>query len=449
MKQLFGKGASLILLAASCLLWLSPAQAVPSYARQTGADCASCHVGGFGPQLTPYGIKFKIGGYTETDGGDGKVPLSAMLVANWTRTAKAASEAPEHFNVNNNTALQEASLFLAGRLTDHVGTFVQSTYSGVDRRSALDQFDIRYARNVSLGEQESTVGLSINGNPTLTDPFNTLGQWRFPYTSSDFNVGFGPTPLIENLAGGVAGANLYGFLGNSVYAEFGLYDRLANKLYGKFNTEPPAALGADPAKFKGMGTYWRLAYFKDLKKENFSVGLVGMNAKLQNQNDPSGTDRYNDIGIDGSYQFLGNREHIYTLNASYMRERQNLDYSSSVGAADNNRNTLNQARIAASYHYQQTWGATVGLFQTHGTGDMTAYGGSLNGKPDSAGYMLQADWTPWGKENSWGAPFANVRLGVQYIGYQKFMGGKTYNDGAVDRNAKDNNTLSVFLWTSL
>ena len=43
------------------------AHAVPSFARQTGADCAACHVGAYGPQLTPYGIKFKLGGYTETD----------------------------------------------------------------------------------------------------------------------------------------------------------------------------------------------------------------------------------------------------------------------------------------------------------------------------------------------------------------------------------------------
>lgn len=49
-------------LAALGLFAAAPAaHAVPSFARQTGADCASCHVGAFGPQLTPYGIKFKAG----------------------------------------------------------------------------------------------------------------------------------------------------------------------------------------------------------------------------------------------------------------------------------------------------------------------------------------------------------------------------------------------------
>ena len=58
------------LLAALLLLLVvaGNAAAVPSYARQTGQECAACHIGGFGPQLTPYGIKFKLGGYTETGG---------------------------------------------------------------------------------------------------------------------------------------------------------------------------------------------------------------------------------------------------------------------------------------------------------------------------------------------------------------------------------------------
>ena len=64
----------LSLLGASSASW-----AVPSFARQTGQDCVSCHVGGFGPQLTPFGVRFKIGGYVLSDGKPDKVPLSAMV----------------------------------------------------------------------------------------------------------------------------------------------------------------------------------------------------------------------------------------------------------------------------------------------------------------------------------------------------------------------------------
>ena len=146
------------------------ANAVPSYARQTGAECAACHVGAYGPQLTPYGIRFKIGGYVDSDGATGKVPVSAMLVANTTRTAKNASEADtlENFKPNNNTAVQEGSVFLAGRLFENVGSFVQATYSGIERKWGLDQLDVRYARTLSLSGKDTTVGLSFNNNPSLT-----------------------------------------------------------------------------------------------------------------------------------------------------------------------------------------------------------------------------------------------------------------------------------------
>lgn len=437
-------------------LSMQSANALPSYARQTGSECASCHVGGFGPQLTPYGIRFKINGYTDSDGKEGKIPLSAMMVVNSTHTAKDVPDSDKinHFNNNNNTAMQEASVFLAGRLTDNIGSFVQVTYSGVDRTYALDQADIRYARSVKLGDKDMTVGVSLNTNPTLTDPFNTLGQWRFPYTSSDFNAGFGPaTPKVESLGGGVMGVNAYAFYDDSIYAELGVYNNLSKKALNAFNTE-------DQGKFKGVGTYGRLAYFKDRKRDNFSVGLFGFSADIQpDRADLGVADKYRDVGIDASYQYLGNRQHIFTANASYVREWQRLNYT--LAAADDVHNTIDQFRAAGSYHYDQTWGGTVGVFDLRGktntnlnstidegTGLVT--NGSISGRPNTSGYILQADWTPWGKEGSWGGGWANVRVGVQYTGYTRFMGGSTYLDSeGNERRARDNNTTMLFLWTSI
>jgi hypothetical protein len=63
---------------------------------------------------------------------------------------------------------------------------------------------------------------------------------------------------------------------------------------------------------------------------------------------------------------------------------------------------------------------------------------TTSGSPDSAGYILQADWTPFCKEASWGEPWANVRLGLQYTMYNKF-------DGTSDQ-AGDNDTTYLFAW---
>lgn len=444
----FGLGSSLRLVALLGLMALADtALALPSYARQTGAECAACHVGGFGPQLTPYGIRFKIGGYSESDGNGSKVPLSAMLVGNYTRTAGnvAESDKVQRFNTNNNTALQEASVFLAGRLMENAGSFIQATYSGVDRKWVLDQVDLRYARPLKLGDREATVGVSLNSNPTLTDPFNTLGQWRFPYTTSDFNAGFGPSPLVESLASGVAGANAYAFFDNHIYAEIGIYNTLSKTGLNMINAE-------DPGRFSGVGTYWRTAYLLDRKRDNFSIGLFGFAAKVQpDRSAPGSSDRYRDLGIDASYQFLGNRQHIVTFNSSFVREWQKLDYTAgTLGEADNLKSHLDQFRVAGSYHYAQTYGGTLALFASRANADATRYASSLNGRPNTSGYILQADWTPWGKENSWAAPWANVRLGIQYTGYSRFMGGTSYLDGdGTERHARDNNTTMLFLWTSI
>lgn len=207
----------------------------------------------------------------------------------------------------------------------------------------------------------------------------------------------------------------------------------------------------DPGKFKGLGTYWRLAYFKDMKRDNFSVGLLGFNAGVQNPADPGNTDRYRDVGIDASYQFLGNREHIFTVNASYIREWQTLNYAFNAGDSSHKNNTLDNYRVAASYNHNQTWGVTGSLFASDGSADTGLYSASsYKNKPNTSGYVLQADWTPWGKETSWGAPWANVRVGLQYTGYNRYNGGSHYIDEAnsTDRKASDNNTTMLFLWTA-
>lgn len=407
--------------ALTALLAASQAQAVPSFARQTGMDCAGCHIGGFGPQLTPAGIRFKLGGYTDSDGQEGKLPLSAMVVASWTNT-KADNPAPEAgLKANNNVKMDEASIFLAGRLTEHMGTFVQATYDGVGKKTALDQTDLRYARTVDLGGNDAIVGLSINNNPGVQDPFNTMPVWSFPYASSPAGSGTGEAASLINggLEGRVLGASAYGFFDNSYYAELGSYRSMS-----------PAAqlhlgLGADQQKL-GDNAYWRLGWFKDQKSQAFQLGMFGWNARLQPDPSDPVSNKYRDLGIDGSYQFLGTREHVATVNGSYVNERKS--------AAGSDTERLHEARLNATYHYNQTWGGGAGLFSTQGS-DPAA---------KTNGYLLQADWTPWGKENaSAPAPLsaANLRLGAQYWVYNKL-------NGEAGAAARDRNTLFLFAWTS-
>ena len=59
----------------------TPAKAVPSFARQTGQPCATCHTNF--PELTPYGRRFKLMGYTITGGTEPweVPPIAAMVLS--------------------------------------------------------------------------------------------------------------------------------------------------------------------------------------------------------------------------------------------------------------------------------------------------------------------------------------------------------------------------------
>ncbi|MCE1187025.1 MAG: cytochrome C, partial [Rhodocyclales bacterium] len=425
-----------LLLATLGLLASAPALAVPSFARQTGQECAACHIGAYGPQLTPYGVRFKIGGYTDTDGKEGKVPLSAMLVTSFTRTAKAQDEKPDGASrTNNNRTMDETSVFLAGRLADQIGAFIQTTYSGIDKKGSMDQADIRFAHVTEVAGKETVLGLSLNNNPGGQDPFNSMPAWGFPYVGSDLAFGSGSISSMINggLTARVTGLSAYAFWNNAVYAEVGTYRSLSPSMQSKFG------LGrADDMGRLGAGTsYWRLAYMQDMKKQAFNAGIFGFNTNIQPDRSTPGSNRYNDLGVDASYQFLGTREHVATVSTSYIRERQTLNAALDAGDVENRKARLNEFKANASYHYNQTWGLTGSRFITQGSKDAVLYSdGYANSSPNTSGYILQADWTPWGKEASWGAPWANLRLGVQYTMYTKYNGAKTNYDGN-GRDAKD------------
>jgi hypothetical protein len=449
LRRLLGRYGLSWAAALAALTLAVPAQALPSFTRQTGEPCAACHVGAYGPQLTPHGILFKLGGYTDTDGkGGNKIPLSGMATGSFTRTARAQDEIPAPGTKrNNNLVFDGLSGFVAGRAGDHFGSFVEVGYDNVGRQVALGEADLRGVLTTKLFDKETIFGLSLNNNPGVQDPFNTNPVWGFPYVGSGLGFGTGDAGTLLNggLEHTVGGLSAYGFWNNMVYAELGTYRTLSRWVLRNISQN----LGDDPGRLGGNTLYWRLALFRDLRKQAFSAGIFGLNAGLQPDRLRNGPkNNYRDIGVDASYQFLGTRKHIGTLYGSYIHERQTRHDLIANGEADNLKGSLNEFKLAASYYYDHTYGLTVSRFASSGSRDATLYGdGFSGGSPGTSGYILQADWTPFGKESSWGAPWANLRLGAQYTWYGKFNGAKRNYDGA-GRDARDNNTLFLFVTTS-
>ena len=251
------------------------ALALPLYARQTGQPCATCHTAFL--ELTPFGRRFKLGGYT-LGGGDWKgPPFAVMLQPTFTNTqAPQPGGAAPGFGVNNNLVMQQMSLFTGGRITENSGAFIQGTYDGVAHRFGWDNTDIRYARSVNVGGHTFLWGITANNNPTVQDVWNTIPAWSFPFISPQLAPSPTAATFIEQVyAQQVAGLTAYGFLDDTLYFEFGGYRPLSNKTQ--------LALGVDIAgesPINGTAPYWRVAAEKNIGDHSWEVGTFGLASQV-------------------------------------------------------------------------------------------------------------------------------------------------------------------------
>ena len=305
------------------------------------------------------------------------------------------------------------------------------------------------------------IGFTINNNPTVQDPYNSTPAWGFPYVAS----GLAPTPTASPVLYG-------GFAGNSIgYTAYAWYDRSFYLEAGGYTTASPWWLarignGFGPGSTQGLAPYVRAAYQWDWNQQSAHIGGIYFGANVNPTVDTfvtdgsNGQDSYNDYGFDGSYAWFGDGTHIFTVQGLLLHENQNLKGSANALNAANAANGtpttfgsgygLNSLNVNASYWYQNTYGFTVGWLKTWGPQNPVLYQpgeltGSLNGKPNNNAFILEADWVPFGKADSFASPWANLKLGIQYTIYTQFNGASSNYDG-FGRSASANNTLYLFAW---
>lgn len=441
-RNIVGGAAAAIALLAQA----GPAASVPAFAVQTGQPCKQCHIGAFGPQLTPFGRNFKLNGYTLRAGSSFTLPVSAMAVASFVHTQADAPEPPApHYAVNDNTTLDEASIFLAGGINDHFGGFAQVTYSGVDRSVSWDNLDLRAIEHTTLFGSDVVLGLSLNNNPTVQDVWATLPGWGFPFTDSDLMPGPDAATLIsDSLAQNVLGLSAYAWWDDHLYTEVGLYTSPGTGFLKTVGIAP-----GDTSEIDGGAPYLRAAWQEDMGDQNVELGAFALFADLFPGRDHSTgkTDTYADTGLDASYQYTGSGENIVTINGRYTRESQSLSATQALGGALQRDLDLEELDLNASYYFENTVGFTAGAFDTWGKRDPLLYADSRTFSPNSSGFIFPADVTPFGGEDPPLGTRINLRVGVQYVVFTKFNGASTNFDGQ-GHNASDNNTLRLFLWTA-
>jgi hypothetical protein len=417
------------------LLASSPAAAVPSFARQTGQPCASCHVGAFGPQLTQFGREFKLNGYVWNDGGS-HVPLAAMIQTSLTHTnADQPGGAGPGFKDNNNLAADQTSVFFGGKILDNMGAFVQVTYDGIAKQLTWDNLDVRYAQSSQLDGNPLVFGITVNNSPTVQDAWNSTPAWGFPFAAS----GLAPTPAAATLVDGglaqtVMGVGGYALWDNLVYAEADVYKGLGRDVRNALGVVPVSGSNS----IDGAIPYWRVALQHDFGPHYFELGTFGLSGNVF----PGGvdnigrSDHFTDTALDMTYLYSGSEDNIFTGYVTYIRESQSLNASSQL-LGTNASDSLDTFRVNGSYSYQNTFTLSGQRFETTGSSDVGLYGG--NGSPNSAGWTGEIAYVPSGKlGGSWLPDWLNARASLQYTAYDKFNGTSVH--------ASDNNTIYLLLW---
>ena len=423
-----------------------PAHAVPSFARQTGLACSSCHTTFI--ELNAFGRAFKMHGYTALgmkeleEAGTDKAPpmtinrtfpLSVMLQTSVTRTDK---QQPGTQNANVEFP-QQLSLFLAGEITPHIGTFVQATYDGQADHFSLDNTDIRFVDQTEIHGREVIYGITVNNNPTVEDPWHGTPAWGFPFASADSAPSpVGSAQVDGVLAQQVAGVGGYTLLDKHLYANVSVY-RSAH--IG--STQPPTeGATGDNTNIRDVAPYWRLAWQQNWGSNYLEVGTFGLFAQLFPANRVGdGTDKFTDLAFDTQYERPLGKDFI-SAHATYIYENQNLGATSAAGGAANQNDKLHTFRLDGIYHWRDRVSLALGYFLTRGQKDTGLYApadvsGSANGSPDSDGVRFDVGYYPW----------QNVRLSAQYTVYTEFNG-RAHNYDGSGRDALDNNTLYVLAW---
>lgn len=463
----------------------TPAIALPSFARQTGQPCGTCHTDY--PGLTPYGRLFKLNGYTagggpfrttpfssdagraaraELDKLRGYVeeteapqpdttniwvpPISMMAVFGYTHTQEPQDpDAVAPYKPNDNWTIPQVSLFWGGALTEHTGAFSQWTYDGRENWG-WDNQDFRYSNTAMLGSMDVIYGFSSDNNPTMGDPWNTVPAWGFPYMSSNVAPGPAASTLIDGaLAQQVGGVGAYAFFDNLVYLQLSGYRSI--------NPDTLVHLGASPTDapgfIDGAAPYWRAAIEPHWGRNWWEFGTFGMFAGIHPWTglDPDNpfaqsplTNHYTDVAFDTQYQYQGDNYWL-TLRGTYIHEDQSLGASVALGTAQNLSNTLDTMRLYASIAYGNDNRVVLSgqYFNTWGSEDPLLYASNpgCSCSPNSNGYVAEISYIPFINSKSPVWPWGNVRVGLQYTYYNKLDGTTV--------GAQANNTLFLYAWFAM
>jgi hypothetical protein len=476
-----GALAATLLGASALLLVAEPAGAVPPFARQTGLACEACHT--MPPELTAFGRRFKLNGYTLTtrpplvnDIDDHKkntlwltdLPGIAVLAQigydHYDRAPPDSGQPyPAQAQSDSFQFPDQFSLVYAGAVTDKVGAWLQLTYNGVSGSVGVDNIDIRYSDHTL--NNDWVWGVSANNYVTFQDVWNGFGSYSIPnfntvtlWSSGVAGAGLNTPKISQFGPGQVAGVGAYGFYKDSLYFELTAYHSAVA------GTQVPnvdsTSLGANGGVVDRFAPYGRVAYEKDWGYHSAEIGATAMYidwvpsagyisqaaaaAGITAQPFNSGANvRYTDVGVDWQYQYNGQHD-IFSFLGHFTHEKQSNSSEVVSLAYSNPSDSLQTTLVTAEYYRDRKYGGVVSFSRTTGSSDVLLNGG--NGSPKNQYEVFELDYVPW----------LNFKFILQYNAYQVVannqnpfnLSNNTHSSspGFPNVKASDNNTWILGLW---
>lgn len=461
---------SILQLLLSLALAAPVAQAVPSFARQTGMACEACHT--VFPELTHFGRMFKANGYTldnlkqvrDIDATKQEMlslatlpPLAVMVqISDTWLNSPLPDSTDAHARSQASTVgfPQQLSLFYAGKVAPHVGAMIQLTYANDSGTIGIDNTDLRYANNIVLEHEQSLIyGVSLNNNPTVQDLWNSTPAWGFPYASSNAVVSpLAATQIDGPMAQSVAGLTAYVMWNEALYGELGAYRSAQQGVLNPITGAAGPLDGTASNVITGTAPYGRVAYEYQWQRHDLELGVYGATFKLFPGGGTSAApavlsgpvNEFKDLAEDLQYQFIGD-EHLFSLAATRIHESMRLDASFASGTAANRSDDLITTRVIGTYYFRHKFGGSISHFSTTGSTDAGLYPAgavpgvitSVNGSPNTKGWIAELNYLPW----------LNTKISLQYTAYTEFNGGASNYDG-LGRNASGNGSTYLLAWVT-
>ena len=355
-KMIFSAVAFAVVAVSAVAVAPTTSEAVPAFARQTGAACLNCHFQAI-PRLTTFGRNFSMSGMRDMgEQGlleDDHMSLPAVFNAGFLMKVLVRSQTGL-IGVGDNTGIMipdESAIFIGGRYGEHVGGLTEvSTNNG----GGVAQAKLNYVWDTDFGHVNlAMVSGDVGAGVLFSDPSNAVRHTN--RAAIHRALALEKTVM---MASGITGFGLSAFANDSIYVSV-----------NAFASASPAELTGAYGSLKGLSTLVRGAYIAEVGGLEAVLGGFYASAKSSNfQGGPGGlgvASAAKQYGVDLQLQGdVGDVSVGFYLPYVIKGEMQDLNTSSTSGGQAMLTVGMGHAGVKLGYDWMTDKAAGVASVKT-------------------------------------------------------------------------------------